>query len=157
DANSILQGNDGAAKLLALIEQAGAAELSLNGQVTRLSRLDAPEYDQERTAIAKKYQIRVATLDDLVQTAPLKSSPAEGATPKDEDPPWEGEVVLCGVLDAALAEIRRYIIAPDMHLGTIVIWSALTHITYNEHVRLQKSPRLAILSRVPGSGKTTCL
>jgi hypothetical protein len=157
DANSILQGNDGAAKLLALIEQAEAAELSLSGQVTRLCRLDAPEYDHERTAIAKKYRIRVATLDDLVQTARLKSSPAEGASPKDEDAPWGGAVVLCGVLDAALAEVRRYIIAPDMHLGTIVVWSALTHVTHNEHVRLQKSPRLAVLSRVPGSGKTTCL
>ena len=157
DANSLHLREDGLAALLELIKQAKRAELSLNGEVTRLSRLDAPEYDQERGAIAKKYQIRVGTLDDLVETARLKSSPAESGTQREEDAPWEGEVVLRDVLDAALAEIRRHVIAPDVHLGTIVVWTALTHITHNEHVRLQKSPRLAILSRVPGSGKTTCL
>src|SRR5690242_14848701 len=69
DANTILQQENGSAQLLKLIEQATLAELSLRGEIVRLSRLDVVEYDQERLPVAKNLRIRVATLDDLVATA----------------------------------------------------------------------------------------
>jgi hypothetical protein len=156
DANSILQ-DKGQGALLALIAQAKPAELSIDGEVRRLARLDRVEYDRQRGPLAKKFGIRLSTLDDLVELyRPKRLDPDEANVPP-PDEEWEGDVDLRTTLDAALTQVRRYTVAPDTNLATLSVWVARTHICFNDTVRLQKTPRLAIQSRSRGSGKTTTL
>jgi hypothetical protein len=156
DANSLLQGRgvEGVRETLAGATQ---ATLSINGEITRLARLEQLDYDQQRTKIARKFNIRVGTLDDEVKQARPSRPAAEGNGSIPADEPWEGDVELGDVLDKALVQTRRYIVAEDTLLATIVIWCAHTHTVHNDEVRLQRTPRLAIQSRVKGSGKTTTL
>ena len=58
DANSILQA-EGTSALNELIADAAPATLSLDGEITRLSRLDPLDYDRERKAAAERLGIRV--------------------------------------------------------------------------------------------------
>lgn len=156
DANSLLT-TAGPDALLQLIQEAKPAGLSIDGEVARLSLLDAVDYDQQRTAVAKQRGVRVSTLDRLVKRARPKAvkEGTEPAAPIDE--PWDGEVVLREVLDEALVQLRRYIVAPDHILAIAVLWCAHTHLVHSEAVRLQRSPRLAIQSRTSGCGKTTAV
>jgi putative DNA primase/helicase len=157
DANRVLC-EEGVDALRRLLNEAEKAELSLAGEVQRLARLDAAEYDQQRQSIAKKLKIRVATLDKLVANARagIKGDDDDWRD-VDEDAPWEQPVDLGATLDRALIEVGRYIVAPELHLAVFVVWAAHTHVVHNPIARLQKSPRLAVSSRVKGSGKTTAL
>jgi hypothetical protein len=155
DANSILT-KDGVAALSALVDAAVSAALSLDGEVERLARLDPAEYDQQRHGIAKKFGIRIGTLEGMVKKARPPRKP-DGGAGRPEDEPWEGDVDLFDCMNAALAEIARYIVASRPTLAVIVSWAVHTHIVHNEKVRLQKTPRLHVRSRTPGAGKTTVL
>jgi hypothetical protein len=157
DANRI-PCEGGVDALRRLLDGAEKAELSLAGEVQRLARLDAQEYDRQRQSIAKKFGIRVKTLDTLVANARAGIKGDDDWRDVDEDAPWEQPVDLGATLDRALIEVgRRYIVAPELHLAVFVVWAAHTHVVHNPIARLQKSPRLAISSRVKGSGKTTAL
>jgi hypothetical protein len=155
DANSLLQ--DGKQEALReLIEQAQLAVLTVRGDAQRLARLPREEADRERKTVAKKHGVRVDTLDALIKAARTAAQFTDAVIPPDEEP-WEGVIDLRTILDAALAEVRRYIVTTDPKRAALVLWSAHTHIVHNAMVGLQRTPRLAIQSRMPGSGKTTCL
>lgn len=154
DANALLT-TVGHEVLLRLLEEAEPAGLSIDGEVVRLSLLGVVDYDQQRTEVSKKLGVRVGTLDQLVKRARPKEAKENTDLPEDE--PWDGEVILREVLDEALVQLRRYIVAPDHTLATAVLWCAHTHLVHNEAVSLQRSPRLAIQSRTSGCGKTTAI
>jgi putative DNA primase/helicase len=155
DANSLLQ--DGKLEVVReLIEQAQLGSLSIYGEAQRLARLPREEYDRERKLVAKVHKVLVGTLDDLVKSTKAKAASKNSAAPPEEEA-WDGPIDLCAILDAALVEARRYIVASDTKRAALVLWSAHTHLVHSTMVDLQRSPRLAIQSRVPGSGKTTSL
>jgi hypothetical protein len=156
DANSLLQ--DGKLDVLReLIEQAPPAALSMRGDAQRLSRLPEEESAQERRQVAKRHGVPVSTIDKLVRAARAKTQSSTSTAAAPAEDPWDGPIDLCEILDAALIEARRYIVASDTKRGALVLWSAHTHLVHNVMVGLQRSPRLAIQSRLPGSGKTTSL
>ena len=66
DANSILQ-SDGPSALLALVDAAAPADLSIDGHAERCAGLNATEYEVARTALAKKLCVRVSFLDEQVK------------------------------------------------------------------------------------------
>ena len=61
------------------------------------------------------------------------------------------------VLDAALAELARYVIAPLHRLATAVLWSAYVHLLPRADLGIDVAPRLGIRSKIRGSGKSTLL
>jgi hypothetical protein len=159
DANAILQ-TGGIEALRRLIADASPAELSLDGDIQRIARLDAVEYECERLAVAKKHHVRLGFVDDTtgMYRRQATAQTTTQAAPDTEDEPWDGDpVVLADVLDAALKEIGRYVVAPKTNLATAVLWSAHTHIVHNDNVGLYISPRLAIQAKAPSSGKSTTL
>jgi Protein of unknown function (DUF3631)/Toprim domain len=159
DANTILQSG-GIEALRQLIADASPAELSLDGDIQRIARLDAAEYECERLAAAKKHRVRLGFVDDTASMYRRQAAAqtTAQAAPDTEDEPWDGPVpVLLDVLDAALKETSRYIVASKTKLASAVLWAAHTHLVHNERVGLQISPRLAIQANTWGSGKTTFL
>lgn len=156
DANALLQSG-GPDALRALIDAAKDGELSLNGEVQRLARMDPVDYDQARKAVAQKHDIRVGTLDRMVEEA--RPKPADEAEPAIvDDPVWDGPLVeLAETLDAALVEVSRYIVALETKKTTLILWGAHTHLVHNDLVNLQRSPRLAVQASDAGAGKTTTL
>jgi len=160
DANSILQAG-GAEALAELLSDTCPAELSIEGEFTRLARLDSVEYDRERKPMADRLGIRLPTLDHEVgrRRSARPNSAAPDSAPEDAD---EIELVdepieLRQVLDETLFELQRYIVADETFLAAVTLWCAHTHLCHHEHIRLQRSPRLAVQARTPGSGKTTLL
>ena len=61
------------------------------------------------------------------------------------------------MLDAALAELARYVIAPLHRLATAVLWSAYVHLLPRADLGIDVAPRLGIRSKIRGSGKSTLL
>jgi hypothetical protein len=166
DANSILQ-KEGAAALSALIEGAEAAKLSLAGEVTRLSRLPEIDYVQQRRDSARTYRIPAAALDRLVQRArgvqqatAASAAAADDAAPEmPADEPWDGPpVVLREVLDEALVEVRRYLVAPPPMLHVLVMWvAAVAHLVHHATIRIRTAAKLHFRSIDEGCGKSTAM
>src|SRR5262249_44664739 len=149
DANSLLvdHGNDA---ITELIQTAQPATLSLEGQLLWLARLDPLDYALKRREASKKLGIPVGTLDAEVgrRGASPWNADADAAPQVVGDPELLDEAVdLAATLDDILAEVRRYVVAPDTLLGTTALWCAHAHLCHHEQVRLQRSPRLAIQAR----------
>ena len=160
DANSILQSG-GVRALADLVEAAVPAELSNDGRITWASRLDQLSYDRERKRIADRLEIRLSTLDAEVSkrrgTKSTASQPAANSDDVDGIELLDDPVELRETLDDTLTELQRYIVADKPSLAAVALWCAHTHLCHHEHIRLQRSPRLAIQARTPGAGKTTLL
>jgi hypothetical protein len=159
DANSILQG-DGVAALAELISDTYPGELSTEGEFVRLARLDRIEYEKERKAAADRFGIRVSVLDDEVgRRRTTRSTEPAAAVDADVDEIelLDEPVSLGETLDEILAELQRYVVTSETALAAVALWCVHAHLVHHPHIRLQRSPRLAIQARTPGSGKTTLL
>ncbi len=64
---------------------------------------------------------------------------------------------LGAVLDEAVAEFSRYIIAPAAVIHTAVLWGVFAHIIQHELLEVNFAPRLAIQSATTICGKSTLL
>ena len=81
DANALLQ-SDGPGRLLELVESALAAELSIDGHIIRCAGMTSTEYEEARTALAKKLEVRVSFLDNQVAARRKeKEAPTSMRTP----------------------------------------------------------------------------
>ena len=107
-----------------------------------ISRLTDDEYESYRKAIAKVLNWRAGALDD-----DRRNRRAERATQGNGDdddatkgaanaaaPPWPDPVTDLGaVLDAAVAELKRFLVVPDdTYYDTIALWCGHTHFVHNE-------------------------
>lgn len=155
DANSILQ-SDGPAAIQSLVRDAPAAELSVRGEVQRLSSLDRLSYELERAPVAKRLGIRATVLDELVKQVHRETAVEQSADPL-ADEPWVGEVDFGSAMDAAFAEMKRYVVADEAQLAAAVVWCAHAHLVHSAAVRLAVSPKLAIQAPDRGCGKSTLL
>jgi putative DNA primase/helicase len=155
DANSILQA-EGSAVLLALVDAAAPAELSIDGHVARCADLSITEYEEVRTALAKKLGVRVSFLDK--QVSAVRREADEDDVPQNvlgiEDiEPWPDPVVLADALNDAAQNLTQYVAAGPELIHTSVLWAAHTHILDMINV----SPRLAAQAAGPGCGKTVLM
>ena len=125
----------GAEELRRLVTDAEPGELSLEGELKRLSALDPTEYELARKEAAKKHGVRIGFLDDARRAARAEAEAAEEAA-KDDPPYHEPVTDLAAVLDAALVEVQRYVVAPEQDLATAVVWGAHAHLVHHPTVQL---------------------
>ena len=155
DANSILQ-SDGPSALLALVDAATPADLSLDGHIERCAGLSVTEYEETRTDLAKELSVRVAFLDEQVKAC-RRETDGEDAPQNglgiEEIVAWPDPVDLADVLDDATDILARYIAADSTLILTAVLWAVHTHILDMINV----SPRLAAQTAGPGCGKTVAM
>ena len=155
DANSILL-KGGVDALTALVDGVQPAELSRNGRLLWLASLDRIDYEAARKTWSNKLGIRVAILDQEVERRRRETPPEDDDNVVD-DGLLDEDIDLAGVLDAILAELKRYVVAPGSVLGTAALWAAHTHLVHHPKVHLKVSPRLAIQAVSAGCGKTVLL
>ena len=81
------------------------------------------------------------------------------STEIDEDQtPWPEPVTDIGpVLDTALDQLEKHVVASRAFLATMVMWAVHAHRIHQDKCAPTKAPRLAIQSPAKGSGKTTAL
>ena len=126
-------------------------------------RLDDLAYDRARVTALKLLGLsKLDTLDKERKATRKRWAETPGSTEvppvPDDDQPWLEPVTDIGpVLDTALTELARYVIAPLHRLATAVLWSAYAHLLPRADLGIDVAPRLAIRSKVRGSGKSTLL
>ncbi len=75
-----------------------------------------------------------------------------------DDLPWPDPVTDIGeVLDAAVAEIARYLVADATTYDTMALWSCGVHLLPRADLGIDIAPRLAFQSPTPRCGKSTAL
>ena len=129
DANDVLQTH-GVAGVQQLLDTASDTPDELESEVflDELSRLPNTEYEVARAQAAKKTGMRVGALD-VERSERRKLRAAEGADDavEPDDLPWPDPVTDIGeVLDAAVTEIGRYLIAEPTLYDAMALWALLS-------------------------------
>jgi hypothetical protein len=156
DANLILQ-RGGHEALQALVLAAEPAKLSLKGKIRQLAGLPKDEYEQQRKVVAEDYEVRVSYLDTAVWALREASTTGAEDDPLAEEPHPEPVPAVVVPLDAALAVLKRTVIADEITLATGCVWALHTHFVHHEIIRLAVTPRLLISAPGENCGKTTFL
>ncbi len=141
------------------------AAATVQDAIARLATLSALDYDVERIKAAEDWKIRLTTLDDEVKKLRKLASGAADGVDLDElrerlrittVEPWPASIRSGAALfDEIFELLKRYIIASDVALQALVLWIVLTYLVENPGIVI--SPRLALLSAMPGCGKTQVL
>jgi hypothetical protein len=72
--------------------------------------------------------------------------------------PWPDPVTdIAEVLDAAVAQTKRFLIAPESYHDTMALWGAHTHLVHLEALNVEYTPRLGFQSPIRRCGKSTAL
>jgi hypothetical protein len=160
DANSILQdvGVDG---LIAYLDSAAPAILSLRGEIEKLAALDQLDYAQIRKSEAKRLGIPVAVLDDEVRKARERNAAAQQQPQNDDQdwndiedtPVWLTPVDGAELLDELVKCVGDYVVMTDAQRRTVALWVLFTHCFAAAH----NAPKLWIKSAERRSGKTRLL
>ena len=131
--------------------------------LNEVCRLDDLAYDRARETAKKLLGLsKLETLDKQRAATRKRWAETPGSTEippvPDDDQPWPEPVTDIGpVLDAALKELARYVVAPKRRLATAVLWAAQVHLLPRADLGIDVAPRLGIRSKVKGSGKSTLL
>ncbi len=161
DANDVLQAH-GIGGVKALLDAAADKpdELNVDAILEEVAQLTDAAYELARNQLARKLGWRRPVLDkargvrraEWAQTADSEHHTAI------EDTPWPDPVTDIGaVLDIAVTEVAKYIVAPPAAHDTIVLWSAAAHLLHRTDLRINVAPRLAVQSPTMRSGKSTTL
>ena len=164
DPNDILKydGPDALKKLLAEA-RCDLGKFDHAAFLDELCKLDDLAYDRAREPALKLLGLsKLETLDKQRAATRKRWAETPGSTEippvPDDDQPWPEPVTDIGpVLDAALKELARYVIAPQHRLATAVLWSAYVHLLPRADLGIDVAPRLGIRSKIRGSGKSTLL
>ena len=164
DPNDVLK-RDGADALKKLLTEARCdlGKVDDAAFLNEVCKLDDLAYDRARETAKKLLGLsKLDTLDKLRAATRKRWAETPGSTEippvPDDDQPWPEPVTDIGpVLDAALKELARYVIAPLHRLATAVLWSAYVHLLPRADLGIDVAPRLGIRSKVRGSGKSTLL
>jgi Protein of unknown function (DUF3631)/Toprim domain len=127
-----------------------------------ISRLPQDIYENARKAIAKALNWRSGALDgDRKQRRAKRSRPGEDdpVTEAGRIGPWPDPVLdLGGVLDDAVAQMKRFLIVPGpTYLDTIALWCAHSYLLRDEIFGVDFTPLLAFQSPLKRCGKSTSL
>jgi Toprim domain-containing protein len=160
DANDVLQAH-GAAGVQLLIDTASDKPDEIDSGVflDELSRLSNTEYEVARGQAAKKAGMRFGTLD-VERSERRKLRAAEGAddTVGPDDLPWPDPITHIGeVLDAAVMEIGKYLIAEPTLYDAMALWGCSAHLLSREDLDIHIAPRFAFQAPGKDCGKTTAL
>jgi putative DNA primase/helicase len=126
--------------------------------IARLAEMDTIHYERNRVGEAKRLKMRERALDrevaKLRTNSGLATAGVAGAALNLKTPePWPEPVDGAALLDELSAALRRFVILPARAADAIALWVLFAHaIDY-----FDVAPRLAILSAVMRSGKTTGL
>ena len=141
-------------------EQAEKAEASdADIEITRLAKLSAREYEQQRKAAAEKLDVRVSILDKLVRAerAELGLDQDDGkqghAIEFPEPEPWPEPVDGAALLNALAAAIRNHVVMATASSHAAALW--VLHDWLLDCFVV--TPRLCVRSVTKGCGKTTLL
>ena len=138
----------------------GDAEMeALLDEVSRASR---DVYEKHRKAIANALNWRAKVLDEDRRDRQIQRKESG-----EDDPvtniagaaPWPDPVPDLGaVLDALVAQVKRFLIVPDpTYFDTIALWCAHTHLLHEERFGVGFTPKLAYQSPIKRCGKSTGL
>jgi hypothetical protein len=116
------------------------------------AELDAVAYDRRRDELAEELGVRRSTLDAEVAKR-RQDRQEEKRLFLVEPPGWEKPVEGWSLLDAMVAELRRYLVLPEHAVEAIALWVLHAHALDG----FQCSPILALLSPEKRCGKTTAL
>ena len=157
DANDILQ-QAGVDALVALLDSAEPAILSLRGEIERLARLDHLDYALIRKAEAKRLGISVKLLDAEVRKArdriAGKTKPAKTNEFDIKNTPlWPRPVDGAELLNALVELIGSYVIMSREQCWTVALWVLFTHC----FAAANNAPKLWVKSAERRSGKTRLL
>ena len=149
-----LEGTD---RVRELLSEAKEPERSLDDTLAELAQLSDVEYDRRRTAEAKRFGIRVPTLDKEVENRrELKGAQGTGGGTQvqfEEVEPWPGPVDGGVLLTSISNTLRKYVVLPEGAADAEALWVLFTY----AHDAFVTSPILAIVSPVLRCGKTTHL
>jgi hypothetical protein len=156
DANLILQ-RDGLEALQGLVLTAEPAKLSLRGAIRRLASLSKDDRELQRHDVADHYKVRLSYLDHEVAALREAAKPDAEDDPLAEEPHPAPVPAVAVPLDAALAVLKRTVIADEITLATGCVWALHTHFVHHVIIRLAVTPRLLISAPGENCGKTTFL
>ena len=137
-------------------EEIKAAELE--AELARLAALSPVEYELARKEATKRFNIRVALLDELVQRRrPANATEDDGrqgvAVKLEDTKPWPEAIDGETLLREIEAVVHKHVILSEDQGLACALWAIHTHaIDYADH-----SPRLHFSSPAPACGKTTLL
>jgi Protein of unknown function (DUF3631) len=160
DANSILVhgGVDG---LVAFLDSAAPAILSLEGEIERLALLAQLDYAKVRRQEARRLGITTAILDDEVRKARERNAAAQQSAQNDDDdwadiqdaPVWLTPVDGAELLDDLDKALTRFVVMDDEQRWTTALWIVFTH----AFAAAQDALKLWVTSAEPRSGKSRLL
>lgn len=162
DANDILRGEDGIAKLVDLVAAAKPAELSLAGLVTQLAHEDDYTLQPRIAAIAKQRKVLLPWLRKEIAQARKRPTPwqlrpgATGpwdATPQKVPPVWTGDLSV--TLEHCLAQLQRFVVLPEPSLAMATLWTAHKHLEGNRVALPGYTCHLRAEGPTNGTGKST--
>ena len=163
DPNDILR-SAGAEGLKALIENAQfkLGRFDPTSFREELCRLDDLGWAWARKGAATLLDVPLDALDKIRTATRQRWAEQEAgisSTEIDEDQtPWPEPVTDIGpVLDTALEQLEKHVVAARAFLATMVMWALHAHRIHQDKCAPTKAPRLAIQSPARGSGKTTAL
>jgi putative DNA primase/helicase len=117
-------------------------------------------YENIRKSVARMLNWRAKTLDgDWGKRRGRRAQSGEDDPVTKRIEPWHEPVTdLAGVLDAAVAQLERFLIVPSStYLDTIALWVAHTYLLLNEAFGVGFTPLLAFQSPLKRCGKSTAL
>jgi putative DNA primase/helicase len=130
-----------------------------DAEITRLAKLTALQYEQERKGAAEALGFRTSILDKLVAAERARLNPDAGKQGQGQPiefpelEPWSDGVKGAELLNEVATTIRNHIVMSDRERDICALWAVYTHLVDCFLV----APRLAIRSPTPECGKTTLL
>jgi putative DNA primase/helicase len=121
----------------------------------RLRALPPHEYDRVREVEAKRFGVRLATLDHAINTGRTSAVDATGPhmLQLHDLEPWPDPVDGAELLSDLSAALRRHVVMPNESADAAALWILHSHTL----AAFKISPRLAITSPEKRCGKTTLL
>ena len=154
DPNDVLKrGGPDALKKLLTEARCDLGKFDNAAFLNEVCRLDDLAYDRARVTALKLLGLsKLETLDKERKATRKRWAETPGSTEippvPDDDQPWPEPVTDIGpVLDIALKELARYVIAPLHRLATAVLWSAYAHLLPRADLGIDVAPRLGIRSK----------
>jgi putative DNA primase/helicase len=158
DASDMLQ-HSGVDALVALLDSAEPAILSLRGEIERLARLDHLDYALIRKDEVKRLGISVKVLDAEVRKArdriagKTKSAKPNNKFDIKDTPLWPRPVDGAELLNALVELVGSYVVMREVQCWTVSLWTLFTHC----FAAANNAPKLWIKSAERRSGKTRLL
>jgi putative DNA primase/helicase len=125
--------------------------------ISRLAKLPFIAYEGERRTVARRYCIRLSSLDRIIENARWAAGGGDGrqgtAIQFPEPPCWPGPVEGAALLANLSSGIRRYVVMDERAADAAALWVLHTYLLEATNI----TPRLVVVSPEKRCGKTTML